>query len=143
MKLVGLLLALCTATAGAQIFNYDKNAPLNLTLQQKDDREGVRLFSCTFDTIGGKATGYLVEPDAPGPHPAIVWKHSNGALSWVADATLLAHAGAVSLIVDEPAGGPDTAEGFRDSMIHAVIAIRRAVDVLESRPNVDARRIAY
>jgi cephalosporin-C deacetylase-like acetyl esterase len=69
--------------------------------------------------------------------------HSSGPLNWVADATLLAHSGAVSLIIDPPQGDANDGEGFRDSMIDAVVAIRRAVDVLETRQNVDPKRIAY
>jgi dienelactone hydrolase len=127
----------------AQVFDYYKNAPLNFTQKEMDNRDGVRLSSCSFETKDGKANGYLVEPTAAGAHPAIVWMHSNGPLNWVADATLLAQSGAVSLIIDPPSGGGNDAEAFRNAMIDAVVAIRRAVDVLETRQNVDPKRIAY
>ena len=38
------------------------------------------------ESKGGKATGFPMEPEADGPHPAIVWTHSGGPLNWVADA---------------------------------------------------------
>src|SRR5258708_1646198 len=120
LQAIVLLIPLTGAVAHAQIFDYDKRAPLNFTQKETDNRDGVHLFSCTFDTKGGKANGFLVEPTASSPHPAIVWMHSSGPLNWVADATLLAHAGAVSLIVDPPSAGPDDADGFRNSMIGAV-----------------------
>ena len=143
LQAIVLLIPLTGAVAHAQIFDYDKRAPLNFTQKEIDTRDGVHLFSCTFDTKGGKASGFLVEPTAAGPHPVIVWMHFSGPLNWIADATLLAQAGAVSLIVDPPSGGPDDAEAFRNSMIGAVVAIRRAVDVLDARQDVDAKRIAY
>ncbi len=56
---------------------------------------------------------------------------------------MLAQAGAVSLIVNAPASSaPGTPEGDRDAMIAAVVALRRAVDVLEARDDVDPHRIA-
>lgn len=133
---------LLAAAAHAQLFDYDKSAALHFTQKEVDNRDGVRLYSCTFDIPSGKATGYLITPAGPGRHPAIVWMHSNGALSWVPDAMRMARSGAVSLSIDTPSGG-DTAQAFRDGMIGTVVGIRRAVDVLEARADVDPGRIAY
>jgi len=100
-----VLALLLAAGAHAQLFDYDKGAALNFTQKELDNRDGVRLFSCSFDIPSGKADGYLITPSAPGRHPAIVWMHSNGALSWVPDAMRMARAGALSLIIDTPSGG--------------------------------------
>src|SRR5260370_3200066 len=127
LQAIVLLIPLTGAVAHAQIFDYDKRAPLNLTPKEMDTRDGIRLSTCTFDTKGGKANGFLVEPTASGPHPAIVWMHSSGPLNWVADATLLAQAGAVSLILDPPSGGPDDAYDFRNSIVRSVVAMHREV----------------
>src|SRR5438874_957574 len=59
---VVFLLLFAGGVGHAQIFDYDKSAPLNFTQKQLDNRDGVRLSSCSFETKGGKATGYLVEP---------------------------------------------------------------------------------
>lgn len=136
------LALLLIAGAHAQLFDYDKHSPLNFTTKELDSRDGVRLFSCSFDIPRGKTGGYLVMPAARGRHPAIVWMHSNGPLAWLPDAVRMARAGAISLIVNPPSGG-ETAEQFRDSMIGTVVGIRRAVDLLQARDDVDPERIAY
>ena len=136
---LGLLFAVA---AHAQIFEYDKSAPLNFDAKEMDNREGVRVDRCSFDIPRGKADGYLVVPDTPGRHPAVVWMHSSGPLSWVPDARMLAKSGVLSLIIETPSGG-ESAQSFRDGMIGAVVGIRRAADVLETRPDVDPERIAY
>jgi hypothetical protein len=53
-------------------------------------------------------------------------------------------AGAISLIVSPNFGSPDLpAEQYHDAMIGAVISIRRAVDIMESRSDVDSGKIGY
>src|SRR5262249_51940022 len=73
-----------------------------------------------------------------------VWMHSGGPFFWLADAVLTARAGAASLIVSPSFGSPDLpADQYRDAMIGAVIAIRRAVDILNSRSDVDSWRVGF
>ena len=142
---VRLLLSAVAASTlcSAQIFDYDRAAPLNYSEKQADVWRGVHVDSCNFESQGGKATGFVVRPDAAGRHPAIIWMHSGGPLNWLGDAVLMAQAGAVSLIIDPPSQGNETPQAARESMIDSVIAIRRAVDVLQSREDVDPKRIAY
>jgi dienelactone hydrolase len=91
-----------------------------------------------------RADGYLAAPQGGGRKPAVVWMHSSGALAWLGDAVLLAQCGAVSLIVNVPGAGVNgaAAQDDRAAMILAVVALRRAIDVLAARDDVDAKRIA-
>ena len=127
-----------------QLYAYDRAAPLDVRVTSKGSRTNYTLYDISYSLPEKqRADGFLAVPQGRGRKPAVVWMHSSGALAWVGDAVLLAQCGAVSLIVNVPgAGVSGTPEGDRDAMIMAVVALRRAADVLEARDDVDATRIA-
>jgi cephalosporin-C deacetylase-like acetyl esterase len=153
--LVTLLIALAFGAVYAQpstfdqlalLYNYEKSTPLELEQKDVDDRNGVKIHWVSFAvTKGNRADGILVVPQNGNKRrPGIIWMHSGGPFFWFSDALLMAQAGAISLIVSPKFGSPDLpAEQYRDAMIGAVISIRRAVDILESRPDVDSGKIGY
>jgi len=125
-----------------RLYDYDATARLELKTDLVSDRDGITIRKLEFPSPkDGKTTGYLVAPTGKGPFAGIVWMHSGGAIQWLPDAQLLARAGAVSLIVDPPPNG-ETPEAFRDSMIRAVVDLRRSADILIARPDVDPKRLA-
>jgi dienelactone hydrolase len=72
--------------------------------------------------------------------------------AFLSEALLLAEAGAVSLLIDAPFRRPEPSrrsydftkpENNRDILIQTVIDLRRGVDLLTSRRDVDAKRIGY
>jgi dienelactone hydrolase len=119
-------LLFCAATSAQnftelkRLYAYDRTAPLDVTLTSKGNRSNYTLYDIGYSLPEKqRADGFLAVP------------------------VLLAQCGAVSLIVNVPgAGVSGTPEGDRDAMIMAVVALRRAVDVLEARDDVDANRIA-
>ena len=127
-----------------QLYDYDRAAPLELKLSQTASRNGYTLYDVSYSLPKKQRTdGFLAVPQGRGRKPAVVWMHSSGALAWLGDAILLTQSGAVSLIINAPASSvPGTPEGDRDAMIAAVVALRRAADVLEARDDVDPHRIA-
>jgi len=129
----------------ARLYNYDKNTPFNLDQKEVDDRNGINIYLATFTVSKeDRATCILIVPKSAGRHPGIIWMHSSGPFFWFSDAMLMAQAGAMSLIVAPNFGSPDLpAEMYRDAMIGAVIIIRRSIDILESRSDVDPQRIGY
>jgi cephalosporin-C deacetylase-like acetyl esterase len=126
------------------LYKYDRAAPLDLQTAEIASRDGYKVFAISFALPrNARMTGFLVSPLLPGRKPAIVWAHSNGAIGFLGNAFLLAKAGAVSLLVGEADGLPDgSAEQMRDQLIEDVIGLRRAVDILQSRTDVDPSRIA-
>lgn len=127
-----------------QLYAYDRAAPLDVKLASKASRNNYTLFDISYSLPKEqRADGFLAVPKSRGRKPAVVWMHSSGALAWLGDAVLLAQSGSVSLIVNAPAStAAGTPEGDRDAMIAAVVALRRAADVLEDRDDVDPHRIA-
>jgi len=113
------------------LYRYDRAAPLNVHETDVSSRGRYKLYSIKYALPKGDVkTGFLVVPDGLGRMPAIIWMHSSGAMQLLGDAVLMARAGAVSILV-ESGGIRESPEQSREAMIADVVALRRAVDVLE------------
>lgn len=104
--------------------------------------------------MGGRVTGYLVVPPGTGPFPAILFLHwgMGSRASFLGEALAYARAGAVSLLLDAPGLGSRRDEGAprlskqlpaQRFVRQCVSDLRRGVDFLCLRHEVDARRLAY
>ena len=140
-------LALSIIGAAQETFNYDKNLPLDENQHEVGIRNGVRILLLNIAvTANVRADCLLVAPvRSKGKTGAVVWMHSGGFFEQLPDALLLAHAGAISLLIDPIVpdwGGPP--ERWHESMVQAIISVRRGVDLLiRERNDVDPQRIAY
>ena len=149
MKLALLILLSAIACARdfvelAKLYDYDRDAPVNFGLKEIEARDGCQYYSVRFALPKGTLrSAFLVVPIGfSGRRPAIVWMHSSGAGQFLGDAFLMARAGAASLLVEAEGMNGNTPEESRDKGISDVIALRRAVDLLQARPDVDPARIA-
>ncbi len=100
----------------------------------------------------GRVTGYLVLPaGGSGPFPTVVWMPGLGAGrdSFLAEASDLASAGVAGLLLDSPLARPPYPELFnyhrseRRTWIRNIVDLRRGLDFLQTRLEVDLRRIGY
>lgn len=103
---------------------------------------------------GGRVPAYLIKPPGRGPYPAVIYLHGAGGnrLDFVAPGSWMAARRAVALTLDSsfarnpglaiPRGLPGLRKE-RDLSVQTVVDLRRAVDYLESLPQVDRRRIAF
>lgn len=128
-------------------FNYDKDLPLDVHQHEVAIRNGVRILLLNMAvTAHVRADCLLIAPERMnGKTGAVVWMHSSGFFEQLPDALLLAQAGAISSLIDpivpDWGGSP---ERWRDSMVQAVVSVRRGVDLLvRERNDVDPQRIAY
>jgi dienelactone hydrolase len=151
IRTIAALLIASAGLAPAQIpddltalYKYDRASPLDIQMTETAARNGYKLFSISFALpAAGRMVGFLVAPIKPGRKPGIVWVHSSGAIGFLGNAVLMAKSGAVSILVGEADGlKGGAAELARDQLIADVIGLRRAVDVLQSRVDVDPSRIA-
>jgi dienelactone hydrolase len=136
------------------VFAYDAGRPLNLTTASAEEVDSVRIVDISYDSPkGGRVPGYLVTPSGNGPFAGIVYMHwgQGNRGQWLAEGLEMARRGAVSIMIDAPYWRPDVAqradkkkaEAERDGYIQMVVDLRRAVDVLVARKDVDATRIGY
>jgi cephalosporin-C deacetylase-like acetyl esterase len=127
-----------------KIFSYDQKAPLHLKQLSSIDKDGVAIQSIEF-TIGGKqpCSAMLAVPKRRGPLPAVIWLGS-GDKDWTPYASEFSKLGAISLVPDNCGNAPASdAHGFYNDEVHAVIELRRGVDLLVARGDVDPKRIAF
>lgn len=151
-----LLLAftVCPAfAADADLFNYDKSAPLDVREIGVESRGGATIRDITFVGVKDPIKAYLVAPARPGPHAAILYVHwfgdpkTTNRTEFLDEAVALASRGVVSLLVDTMWSRPGwwrgrTLETDLPGGVQQVIEFRRAMDLLLSQPGVDPARVA-
>ncbi|WP_260739544.1 alpha/beta hydrolase family protein [Tunturiibacter lichenicola] len=133
-------------------FAYDTSAALNLTEVSTRVQDGVIVRDITYTWSNGDIVpAYLIIPKAGGKFAGVVWGHwlmpgasNSNRDEFLQEAIALAPSGVVSLLVDSPQARP----GFKPTpnsvlVAQQVVDLRRAVDLLLSRGDVDAKRIAY
>ena len=161
--LLGTLL-MCAAPVSAQDaelvrhFDYNQKAPLGLKELGVEKRGDVSVHDITYASPkGGVVPAYLVVPKGKGPFAAVIWGHwywGNSPMrnrkEFLEEAVVLAEAGVVSLLTDGPIARPGHAESNDPlaeqnaaDMLQQVVDMRRGIDLLLARKDVDAKRVAY
>lgn len=143
---------------GRQLFEYDASRPLDLQRPAEPIRETdfAVIHDITYSSPkGGRVTALLILPKADDPVPAIIIQHGMVGSRWDLQprGVQLAELGVASILIDAPHArterlGPGTApinfsEQDRAEQIQLIVDLRRAVDLLQSLPAVDAERIGY
>lgn len=143
----------------ADLFDYDRTEPLDTEVGDVVVVEGVRRVDVAWASPdGGRVPAFLYLPDGEGPHPAVILQHGmpghRGTFRELAQE--YARAGAIALTPAASFSRPDpiyrdvalfTMPQFDDrdrrELVQTVKDLRRAVDLLEARPDVDPERIAF
>jgi len=139
-------------------FDYDPKTPLEIQDAGSQNRDGIQVQTLSYVSLkGGRVPAYLVVPPGKGPFAAIIYAHwaMNGSsmrnrTEFLDEALVMARAGVVSLLIDAPYARP----GFVQSpdplgpqetevMFQQIMDVRRGVDLLISRSDVDPNRIAF
>jgi dienelactone hydrolase len=142
-------------------FDYDSHSGLDMRETDVQKRDKVRLIELNYSGASGdRVPAYLLIPPGNGPFPAILWAHwlmKGSPLAnkdeFLEEALVLARAGVVSLLIDAPQARNDwvevkgsTLEQVKqqsEAAAHQVIDLRRGVDLLWGRADVDRKRIAF
>ena len=139
-------------------FDYDQTTPLNIKRIGVAHREYADVYDITYDSLkGGVVPAYLVVPKGRGAFAAVIWGHwywANSSMAnrkeFLEEAVVLAQAGVVSLLTDGPLARPayvEVKDPFDErrpaNFFQQVMDMRRGVDVLLARRDVDRKRIAY
>lgn len=110
----------------------------------------LRVSISLASAAGGEATGWLVQPRAEGRYPGLVLMHGVPGTAkqvMVSYGLPLATRGAVVIAWDAPwarrRGLPDVTPRDSAEQAQLIRDLRRAVDVLSTRRNVDSTRIGY
>jgi uncharacterized protein len=142
------------SAAGGATFAYDETAPLRLDDAGRVNSEyPVAVHDVSFAVPGGRVRGFLVTPPGGGRKPGVVYVHGSGGdrSELLVPATWLAARGAVTLVLTAPSSvsGDPQLEGAaalgqqRDLTVADVVAVRRGLDLLAARPDVDPERLGF
>ena len=162
LGLLTVFLAACGArsepsTAPAQHgpFGYDRGAALQVQSRQVAGGRAGTVQDLSFTSPrGGRVPAYLVLPASKGRHPAVVLLHGSGGdrRELLGLAAGLAARGIVGMTIDSPVARlqtqtlPAGLAGVRRRsalLEQEVLDLRRAVDVLRARPEVDPARLGF
>jgi dienelactone hydrolase len=135
-------------------FDYDARAPLDLQERSVETVDGVEVHDVSYGSPkGGRVPAYLLVRPGGGRHAGILFMHwgQGNRSEFLAEGLACARAGAVALMIDAPYHRPGFAapsgignpEGDRALFVQLVVDLRRALDALQSRPDVDPARLAY
>jgi dienelactone hydrolase len=139
-------------------FDYDQKAALEVKEIGVERRGDVAIHDITYvSPKGGVVPAYLVVPKGKGPFAAVIWGHwywDNSPMrnrkQFLDEAVALAQAGVVSLLTDGPVARPGHVESTKPlneqkpvDLVQQVVDMRRGVDLLLARKDVDPKRIAY
>jgi dienelactone hydrolase len=141
--------------AAASPFDYDASLPLDVRdAGRANERYAVVLRDISYASPGGRVQAYLALPPGGGRRPAVVYVHGSGGDrgQLLVQAMWLAGRGAVTLALTAPSATAAQGRGLtpaealrreRDVTVRDVVAVRRAVDLLSRRPEVDAARLGF
>jgi dienelactone hydrolase len=130
------------------LFEYDSSSSIEASLSPVEERiQGNRhRLSYRLPRSSERAQGWLIVPPQSSPFPFVVALHGGGQNSdaFLAEAWFLAEFGIASLLIDLPQGRilpnfshPDQEE---KRFVQTVITVRRGLDYLSLRPDIDMGR---
>jgi dienelactone hydrolase len=135
-----------------RLATYTVKGPPDVKQVRTQKRGDITIIELTYTSpLGGPVPAYLVRPAGKGRFPAVLFHHwGEGTKNeFLDEAVSLARAGVVSLLIDGPFVRPEpwrrTLMGLEvgNTWRQALVDLRRGVDVLISRPEVDAKRLAF
>jgi dienelactone hydrolase len=139
-------------------FDYDKTAELDVKEIGVERRGDITIHDSSYASPkGGRVPAYLVVPKGAGPFAAVIWGHwywENSTMrnrkEFLDEAVALAPSGVVSLLTDGPVARSGHVENHEplndqqaDDLVQQIVDMRRGVDLLTARKDVDPKRIAY
>lgn len=144
-----------------QFYAYDQNLPLNAVIKPLDKKPTRTRYSLSFDSIHDqRVTAILAIPNNfTQPYPSVILVHGSGGdkdtsyIQWSSDA--LTSVGYATLSIDTQYHGDRARKGrsgeihmpdsytMRDAWVQSVVDIRRCVDYLQQRPDMDKHKIGY
>jgi dienelactone hydrolase len=139
------------ATSAGTPFAYDRSIPLRYVDRGVINKGyPIRIHDVSYTSNGTRIDGLLAVPPGKGPFPAVLYLHGSGGdrRDLIVPATWMATRGVVALTISVPVPGipqgltpAQQLEADRRAGVAAVVATRRAVDVLQSLPQVKRDRL--
>jgi dienelactone hydrolase len=160
---IALSLSTVNPEESRDLFEYDPTAPLDIQEERRWVEDGATWIDFTYaspvEGPGVRVPARLVIPAGQGPFPGMILMHGGPGTLEDMDgfARAFTHYGAVTIAITSPYRRPGGWEitqymgntwpifNYRDVeiKIQLILDLRRAIDILADRPEVDSDRLAY
>ena len=139
-------------TADVSVFSYDPKAPLGLQVVSSEKQEGITIQTITYESPkGGRVPAALIIPEGKGPFAGMILMHGapGDYQRMLPEGKELARRGTVVLAINAPFSRPGkeqdltVTEKDREDQIQLIVDLRRGVDLLLARQDVDPKRLGY
>jgi dienelactone hydrolase len=128
-----------------RLFDYAQTTKLDIHEANAIASDDYIIHDISYESPkGGWVPAYLVTPTGEGPFAGIIFLHPGGGDRgyFLDEAKKLATRGAVSLLLDDNFSAKGEVAD-QDRIIRIIVDLRRAVDFLIARPDVDPHRIGF
>jgi dienelactone hydrolase len=135
----------------SNLYDYDLSAPFDVQEVKSEEKDGATVHDLSYAGPNARITAFLVVPDGEGPFPAVLFMPGapGARFTFYSEAIALANRGIVSLLPDPPYARPpiqDVVEfkpSDKDGIVQEIVEMRRGIDFLLSRGEVDPSRLGY
>ena len=140
----------------ADLYRYDPSQPLDVRIAGREEYPGALVLDLSYAGSGAtRVEAWLVTPQTAGRHAAILFGHWGGGdrTEFLPEALRYARDGMVSLLPSYPwsrSGASRTRLRYSSDPEHdfaiyvqAVVELRRGLDLLAARTDVDLSRLGY
>jgi cephalosporin-C deacetylase-like acetyl esterase len=132
-------------------FDYDAAAPLDVQEVKSETKDGAVVHDITYAGPEGRIDAFLIVPEGDGPFPAVEFMPGapGARYTFFTEAMELARKGVVSFLPDPPYARPPIQDvvvfkpSDKDGIVQEVKEMRRGIDLLVSRHEVDPSRLGY
>lgn len=138
-------------------YEYDRSEPLDLLVLEAWEEKGYVAYKLSYRSVGGWRVPAIITIPKAGepPYPCIVFLHGYGGRKEdvLPLASIFSTHGYSAFSIDAPFHGERSEPGkvlyspepeeLKANVVQTVLDLRRGVDVLETREDVDRRRIGY
>jgi dienelactone hydrolase len=134
-----------------RLYDYNASAPLDVKEIKAEQKDGATVHDITYAGPEGRIDAYLTIPDGDGPFPAVLFMPGapGARFTFYTESLELAQRGIASLLPDPPYARPPIEDvvnftpADRDGIVQEVVEMRRGIDLLVSRDDIDSNRLGY
>lgn len=132
------------------MFDYDAQLPLDYKEHECKTQDRVNVCEISYASPhGGRVSALLLIPEYDPPLAGILFMHPSGTdrYAFLKEASIFTQGGCAALLIDAPYARQPVRPVFsftekdRDDLIQATVDLRRGIDLLLSRPDIDPGRI--
>jgi dienelactone hydrolase len=133
------------------LYDYDASAPFDEQEVKSEKKDGAIVHDISYAGPNGPITAFYIVPEGDGPFPAVLFMPGapGARFTFFSEAVELAKRGIASLLPDPPYARPpieDVVEftpSDKDGIVQEVVEMRRAIDFLASKDEIDPSRLGY